>query len=215
MSRAPSTSPELLDAARALMAPPEELGVREAARRLGVSKSALARALSTSKAPQKPQAAPAPRKAPPQPPKPAGAPQAPQRAAYTPPAPAPRLPAPPPAKLAADPLDELQRYAEEVRGRQAGLPAGSAEFRSLGTELRGVIKDMEAIRRKRPPTETAEGRAALARPIADSALAKIRAGVTAVAQREAETGTCCRCSAPLAAELVARRRVEAGMEGAA
>ena len=132
--------------------------------------------------------------------------------AATPPKPAkrapPAAPAPPPAKLAADVLDELGAVLAEIRGRMAGLPAVSAEYRALAAQVPKIIMAAETIRLRRPSSETAEGRAAVTAGHAKSALAKIRAGCVAVAQREAETATCLRCGGHIGPELVAHRRAE-------
>lgn len=218
----PTVTAEQLEQARAAMGDPERLGLRPAADRVGVTVAALRRALAGGKlAPspgtpakpgRKPAKRPGSRKAPRVPQTPAGAPTPPSRATYAPPARLAPRPAPPPIPLAADPLDELRAYAEELRGRQKDQPAGSKEFRDLGAELRKVIGQMESIRLKRPVTETPEGRAAAQRPVAEAALGKIRSGVQAYAAREVETGACCRCGGALSPEVILRRRVEAGLD---
>lgn len=195
---------EIVEEARRLRGPPEELGVREIAARLGVGRSQLAAAMGPppQREPRKPEGPPGPRPAPAM-----AHPVAPAPAAKAAPAKVERLPPPPPATLDADPVVELLKVAAELRGRMAGQPAGSKEFRDLSGELRKTLAQAEALRAKRQALRPAGDGGARAEEVA----AKIRSGVRAVAQREAEEGACSRCGCALAPELVLRRRIEAGL----
>lgn len=225
-------APKLTDQLRAdivaLAAPPEELSVREIADRLKLGKSVVAEALAlargkapstrSARAKTARRAATGSPAAPRSPKRATGAQQAAgaasasaSRAGYAPPAVVGFLPAPPPAKLAADLLDEVLVMLAEIRGRMAPLPANSAEYRALATEFGKLLARAEAVKAKRPPELTDAQREAAAKPRAEEVLGKIRSGVRAWAQREAETATCCRCGAGLGPELVVRRRVEAGL----
>lgn len=208
-----TVTPEIVAEALLLRAPPEELSVRDCATRLGVGKSALAEALALEGAKAKGSGR-SPIRKPPEAPSASQAPAIAHPASPPPKPPAPptqRAPAPPPATLDADPAAELLKLAAEIRGRMTDQPAGSAEYLKLAGEARKVIGQAHAIQAKRKPLPTATEREEAAKPIAAEVLGKIRSGVLAWAQRDAETGKCCRCKQDIPLELVLRRRVEAGL----
>lgn len=127
-------------------------------------------------------------------------------------APPPRRP--PPAPASGEPrgqLDLLRTMLEEllVEVQQARDENRRGDYLRLAKETRALSVQIHKLEPAAAPTR--EELEALAKPKADEVAAKVRSGVIAVAQREAETGKCLRCGQVLPRDLVVRRRAEAGM----
>jgi hypothetical protein len=114
-------------------------------------------------------------------------------------------------ELDVDPVVELQKSWNAIKAqvRAADGPRGLAGL--VGAEL-AIAKTIIAIQKGR---ETAGSEVAAVLAKGAATVAKVRQGVAAVARREAEQGTCCRCGAALPADIIVRRRAEAGLDAAA
>lgn len=193
------------------MKAPEELSFREAADRIGVTLGALQRALaggslapSTGAAP-----APPPQRLVPVVRKPARvAPAQPVTSAYAPPAVAvggAPVPIPPKADL----REELIDLLGQTKAMVADAMRKGRGFASLGQLVDKIAARIQAIDLSRQDHGSEVAQVLAAGP---RAVAKIRQGCVTVAAREVEVGACARCGAGLSADVIVRRRTEAGLD---